>query len=167
MGDAVGEARALTHVRRKVVAMLLTPLDPAAKIRSVKNSDGESRLGRRRTLQLIGMGSLSAVGLVALSGCKDDKGGKSGGGDKKAAAGGKTCDTAPDAASKQKRKTLQYVEKATDEKKQCKDCVQYIADTYGDCGGCKLFSGPVQPGGGCLSFAPKAAAAPSGSASAG
>ena len=54
------------------------------------------------------------------------------------------------------RTTLQYVEKSPHADKMCKGCAQYDATKHNPCGGCKLFAGPVQPGGHCLSFAPMA-----------
>jgi High potential iron-sulfur protein len=109
-------------------------------------------VNRRRALQLIG-------GLVALAGCKNDE--KAGG----QAKGGGTCgDKNPgDDNAKQLRKNLQYKEKAIPAEKRCSLCVQFEPGKYGDCGGCKLFGGGVNPEGGCLSFAPKAGApAPAG-----
>ena len=38
----------------------------------------------------------------------------------------------------------------------CANCAQYVEGQYGDCGGCNLFSGPVQPQGHCLSWAAQA-----------
>jgi len=69
------------------------------------------------------------------------------------------CNTEVDEASKTMRKTLQYKKEATDPAKRCSSCAQYDAGKYGECGGCKLFTGPVRPNGGCLSFAPKEAGA--------
>lgn len=117
------------------------------------------------------MGGLSAVGLMSL-GCGDDKkagGDKKASGDKKAAgADAKSCDATFDAKSKQMRKTLQYKDKAGDAAKACEKCAQYEKGKFGDCGGCKLFAGPVQPAGTCLSFAamPGGDAAPSAAPSA-
>lgn len=65
-----------------------------------------------------------------------------------------------DAQSAQMRKTLQYVEKSEKEGKQCDNCMQWITvaeaehDGPKGCGGCKLFKGPVNPKGYCLSYAP-------------
>ena len=74
------------------------------------------------------------------------------------AAGELNCkDKAPiDEASKGLRRALQYKEKSAEAGKNCLGCAQYNAGTYGDCGGCKLFTGAVNPGGHCLSYAPKA-----------
>lgn len=66
------------------------------------------------------------------------------------------CDQSKvDDQSKSMRKTLQYVAKSPNEGKYCKNCAQYIKPKGGSaCGGCKLFSGPVNPNGYCLSYAP-------------
>jgi len=123
------------------------------------NKSGQSKvLGRRRTLQVIGLGIGAATGLLALGGCKD-KGGAPAGGDTKGGAGGgaQDCSATIDEASKAQRKTLQYKKVATVPEKRCSACAQYSEKTFGECGGCKLFTGPVQPEGGCLSFAPKGA----------
>lgn len=110
------------------------------------------KLGRRRTLVVLTTTALAAGGLLALGGCKGgDK--KEGGGEDKA-AGGTGCDTPIDAKSKKQRKTLQYVAKSPDPAKNCGNCAQWIAGKYGDCGGCKLFEGPVVAGGYCASYAP-------------
>lgn len=67
-----------------------------------------------------------------------------------------------DEKSAKMRKTLQYVEKSEKEGKICSTCMQWIPPKEAKnekgpkgCGGCKLFSGPVNPKGYCLSFAPK------------
>jgi len=67
-----------------------------------------------------------------------------------------------DAQSAQMRKTLQYVEKTEKEGKYCSNCMQYLEKSSNGkgpsgCGGCKLFAGPVNPKGYCLSYAPKQA----------
>lgn len=86
---------------------------------------------------------------------------------KRTKSGGTGCDATVDAQSKQMRKSLQYVEKSPKPDSKCNNCTQYEADKFGECGGCKLFSGPVQPEGYCLSWAAKDEAAPSGSSTAG
>jgi len=121
----------------------------------VENGNSQ-RIGRRRTLTLLG---LSAIGGALAVACKKDEGGaasSSGAGGNKPAGGG--CATPPDEASKTMRKTLQYKAATDNPAKKCSGCAQYTAGTYGDCGGCKLFSGPVQPNGVCLSYAPLGAA---------
>ncbi len=125
-------------------------------------------VGRRITLQVLGVGGLSATGLSAtglsatgllgLAGC-GNSGDESGGGSG-AAGGAAGCDAPIDAQSRQLRTTLQYREVSQEEGKNCENCAQYIADAHGDCGGCRLFSGPVQPGGHCQSWAPLAANEP-------
>jgi len=116
----------------------------------------ESKFGRRRTLQVIGVGGLSVVGLASLGACSKGGGESEGGG---AAAAGEGCNAPIDAQSKQMRQSLQYVDVSQKEGQKCSTCAQYIPEKYGDCGGCKLFGGPVQPGGNCLSYAPKEGAA--------
>lgn len=60
-----------------------------------------------------------------------------------------------DAASKQMRKALQYVSESKKAGQNCAKCLQWKApEGGGACGGCKLFSGPVNAEGYCLSFAP-------------
>jgi hypothetical protein len=133
---------------------------------------------RRRTLQVIGAG---VVAPAALAACAESKTESHSAPKKKeekkpaptpaaaaskpstkpdetaaaaAPAGGKGCDGEIDATSANLRKTLQYVENSKIEGKQCKNCAQWIKPE-GDnaCGGCKLFTGPVQPSGYCLSWA--------------
>ena len=86
------------------------------------------------------------------------------GGDKAKAGGELNCNDPSyyDAQSAQMRKTLQYVEKSEKEGKYCNNCMQYLAKAENGkgpdgCGGCKLFTGPVNPKGYCLSYAPKQA----------
>lgn len=60
-----------------------------------------------------------------------------------------------DDASKTMRRALQYKEKTDTPEKKCSGCVQYVAAAAGaECGGCKLFTGPVNPNGVCLSWVP-------------
>ncbi len=123
----------------------------------MKNENGESKaVGRRRSLQLLGMG-VAAGGLFVLTGCPKSSG--SGGASKGSSASDLDCDSTIDDTSRGLRKTLQYSDKAVAPEKKCTACSQYEAGKYGDCGACKLFTGPVNPNGGCLSFAPKGAEA--------
>lgn len=115
-------------------------------------------LGRRRTLQLLGVGVGTATGLLGLAACKKDEGGGATGSSTAASTGG-GCNTPLDDQSKTMRKTLQYKDASDTPEKQCQKCAQYNAKAFGDCGGCKLFTGPVKPEGVCLSFAPMAGAA--------
>lgn len=75
-----------------------------------------------------------------------------------AKAGGACADPAKlDQQSKTMRSTLQYVEKSVKEGQNCSGCLQWIPGAKADaCGGCKLFSGGVNPKGYCLSWAKKA-----------
>ena len=120
---------------------------------------------RRRALHVIGM----TTGGLVLAGCAQEKAGvpekkKAAEAPKKtasapAAAAPKAdddCGAAIDATSKNLRTTLQYVEKSQIAEKNCGNCLQYVAPAAGKtCGGCKLFTGPVQPTGYCLSWAAK------------
>lgn len=120
------------------------------------NENSSNLLGRRSALHFLTAG-VAAGGVLALAGCKKEESG-SAGKPASAAATGPSCSSPVDDASKQLRTALQYKEKADSADKQCKGCAQYVAGQFGDCGGCKLFTGPVQPTGGCLSFAPIGAA---------
>ncbi len=56
--------------------------------------------------------------------------------------------------SQQLRTTLGYVAQSPNAEQLCSNCAQYVAPAEGkNCGGCKLFSGPVQPKGYCRSWA--------------
>ncbi|MGF1466622.1 MAG: high-potential iron-sulfur protein [Sandaracinaceae bacterium] len=113
------------------------------------SSDGT--VGRRHTLRILGAGGLTASGLVYLAGCGGgDEGGGGGGGE---SAAGQGCDAPIEAASQTMRNNLQYRPESPEEGKQCNNCAQYVEGQYGECGGCNLFQGPVQPGGHCLSWA--------------
>lgn len=112
-----------------------------------KSHEGAGRIGRRRMLQVLGAGIGAASGLTIL-GC-----GKSGGG---AAPAGACMDkVAVDETARTLRTNLKYKEKSDTPDKKCSLCAQYEAGKFGECGGCKLFAGGVNPEGSCLSFAPK------------
>lgn len=60
-----------------------------------------------------------------------------------------------DDASRTMRQNMQYLPKSDKPGKQCSNCAQYVASTTGGpCGTCKLFTGPVNPSGVCLAYAP-------------
>lgn len=105
----------------------------------------------RRHLIVFGSTSL-AMSLVA---CKGEKNQRTSG--TKSTNATKGCSAPIDATSKQMRSTLKYADSTADPAKACDKCVQFVAGAFGDCGSCKLFSGPVQPKGTCASFAPNAA----------
>ncbi len=121
----------------------LTPPANDLKISPMKNR-WQSKISRRRSLRVLGTGSL-AVGLLAVTGC---------GGEEEPS--GPSCSTQPDAQSQQMRSTLQYVEQSTVAGKTCANCAQYKPGEFGECGGCNLFGGPVRPGGYCISWAEQA-----------
>ncbi len=123
------------------------------------DSKNDSKLlGRRRALQILGVG-VAAGGLLALEACKGSSSDSTGSSGSASTAGGGDCTTDIDENSTTLRRTLQYNDKAAVPEKHCSACVQYIDGKYGKCGGgCKVIPGPVNPNGGCLSFAPKGAA---------
>lgn len=52
------------------------------------------------------------------------------------------------------RRTLQYVDHATDEARACERCTQFIkAQSDGSCGSCRVIKGPISPAGSCKLFA--------------
>jgi len=134
----------------------------------------DTKIGRRHSLKVVGFGFLGAAGLVHLAACSSKE--ESADGAKKApaeqadaassakeasakqagAAGGEGCDATIDAASAQLRTALQYREASDQEGKNCSSCAQFKPGAYSDCGGCNLFTGPVQNNGYCLSWAEKA-----------
>lgn len=60
-------------------------------------------------------------------------------------------------SQKNRRRSLGYVDASADPKKHCGGCAFFTA-TQGSCGTCQLLTGgPVNAGGVCNSFAPKAA----------
>lgn len=106
----------------------------------------DSWVGRRFALRVIGVGGLGAsLSLAACGGEESD--------DEGSQESGPSCSSPIDAQSQQLRTNLQYVDQSTIEGRTCANCAQYTADTFGDCGGCNVFSGPVQPNGYCLSWA--------------
>ena len=134
-----------------------------------------TKIGRRHSLKVVGFGVLGAAGLVNLAACSKDEGAKQAPAkpappaqpaaepkeapaEQAAAAGGEGCDATFDAASAQMRTALQYKEASDQEGKNCANCAQFKPGAYGDCGGCILFTGPVQNNGYCLSWAAKAEA---------
>ncbi len=134
----------------------------------MQNNSGSKLIGRRESIHLLGVG-LTAAGFLVSTACK--QGNESPQNSPPAppapsptppapAAEPLSCNTAIEPASAQQRKIMQYKNPAAIPEKHCSVCSQFIEAKYGDCGGCKLFTGPVNPNGGCLSFAPKAGAAP-------
>ncbi len=131
----------------------------------MENNSGSKLIGRRQSLRILGMG-LTAAGFLGAAACK--QGGEPSQNNAPAppspapaapAEEALSCNTPIEPASAQSRKIMQYKNPAAIPEKHCSACSQFIEAKYGDCGGCKLFTGPVNPNGGCLSFAPKAGAA--------
>ncbi len=117
-------------------------------------------LGRRVALRVFAGAGVAVAGAVVMAAC-GSKGGAEG--SAKAGAAG-DCTTVPDVDSLNMRRTMQYKVQSDFPDKLCSNCAQYTPNTFGDCGGCKLFTGPVQPKGHCISYAPIGAPAGSGSA---
>ena len=130
----------------------------------------DEKIGRRHSLKVVGFGFLGAAGLVNLAACSKEEAkkpaspapaapapaAKEAPAEPAAAAGGEGCDATIDAQSAQMRTALQYKEASDQEGKNCANCAQFKPGAHGDCGGCNLFTGPVQNNGYCLSWAAKA-----------
>ena len=54
------------------------------------------------------------------------------------------------------RTSLNYVDASTDPTKLCSGCTLYLPAAEGACGGCSVVKGPINPNGGCISWAKKA-----------
>lgn len=54
------------------------------------------------------------------------------------------------------RTTLGYVDQSTDPAKPCSGCQLYKAAGEGQCGGCGILKGPINPAGTCKSWVKKA-----------
>jgi hypothetical protein len=128
------------------------------------NDDEVLRLDRRRALKLVGIGLTSVGGILALAGCKKEEAAEVPAAKPTAPTGGGLCQfkVPVDEAARQMRRTLQYQEKSNQPGKKCGTCSQFEAGKYGECGGCKLFGGGVNPEGVCLSYAPLGAPAAPG-----
>lgn len=118
------------------------------------------KMTRRHALVVLGAGVSSVGALLTQSGCKQDapaeKKPATTAAPQKPAEQGTNCSAQGgiDEQSKTMRRTLQYLEKSNKAGQNCASCSQYIAAApNASCGGCKLFTGPVNPNGNCLSFA--------------
>ena len=109
------------------------------------HDDENTRFDRRRALQLLGAGLGTASGVLALAS-----------GEARADTVNCTKAVPLDPTAMQMRRTLQYAEKSNVPGKKCSNCGQFEAGKFKECGGCKLFSGAVNPAGYCLSWAVKA-----------
>jgi hypothetical protein len=122
--------------------------------------ENETKLGRRQAMQVLGLG-ITAAGMIIARPESAFAAAPAKAAAKPAAAPLSCNDKAPiDATSKTMRSALQYKEKYDTAEKKCSSCLQYEAKKFGECGGCKLFTGAVAPDGVCLSYAPIAAAKP-------
>lgn len=67
-----------------------------------------------------------------------------------------TCGGTLSPAEQQTRASLGYAEQAADPTKTCNGCQQYVVRTApGQCGTCKLLTGPVRASATCRAFTPK------------
>lgn len=95
------------------------------------------------------LGGFVAAGSSFLAACNKDKGG----GDAAAPAALSCNDTSKlDDAAKGMRTTLGYVDKSVQAGKNCGNCKLYKAAMPGQCGGCTLLQGPINPEGYCNSW---------------
>jgi hypothetical protein len=128
--------------------LLAVPTENPKESTVANPRDEQVNVGRRQALQLFGAG---LTGLVLLGATR---------------ASAETAElrckerVALDEAAVSLRRALQYKEKAPTAEKHCAICAQFEEGKYGDCGGCKVLVGAVNPNGVCLSFAPKTAPAP-------
>jgi hypothetical protein len=69
-----------------------------------------------------------------------------------------TCDDSAGLtpADRATRSRLGYVGQGSDPARRCDLCQQWEAAGASGCGGCRLLRGPIQPGGTCRMFAPRA-----------
>ena len=109
------------------------------------------RVFLRRALAL---GAGGAGGGVLLSACGrggDGGDGESGG---ESGGGGVTCDTSGlTQEEKKQRQRFQYVAQTEKPNERCNNCQFWRPDQVeGECGGCQLFPGPVNPKGWCNSW---------------
>lgn len=58
-------------------------------------------------------------------------------------------------SQKNRRRSLGYVEAATDAARRCQGCAFFTAAAEAGCGTCGLLAGPVNAGASCNSFAPR------------
>ena len=54
------------------------------------------------------------------------------------------------------RTSLNYVDASADPTKVCSGCALFVAGAEGACGSCPIVKGPINPNGGCTSWAKKA-----------
>ena len=114
----------------------------------MKNPKETRPHSRREALRVI---SSNVVGVTALAAGLTHS--------RSAFAGAKALDCSKegkiDTASKRMRIALKYVEVSKKKDQICEGCLQWVPAAKGkSCGGCKLFTGPVNPKGYCLSFVP-------------
>lgn len=112
---------------------------------------------RRRFLARASLFGAGAV--LLLCGCGGGGGEQKEGGQAESASAGaapQSCDDLSEltAAQIEARNAFEYKEKADNPQESCHLCEFFKKPEAGQfCGGCKLFAGPVNPGGHCNSFA--------------
>lgn len=97
-----------------------------------------SQISRREALRrsLVVLAAVPA----ALEACKKDQ--------------ALSCDNTSglSAADSATRTNLRYVDRSTDAVKKCSRCQLFQAAAPGQCGGCTLVKGPINPEGSCTAF---------------
>ena len=68
-----------------------------------------------------------------------------------------TDTSALSADEKQARDGVSYVDKSTDNAKNCSNCAQFKAGAADQCGSCNVVKGPINPDGYCKIWAAKSA----------
>lgn len=107
-----------------------------------------TKLNRRDFLQRAAvLGAAAVAGSALVSACKS--GGGEGGG------GGLSCTNTAglSAAEIQTRTQFNYVDQTPDASQPCTACALWLPAGEGECGGCTLVKGPINPNGWCSSFA--------------
>lgn len=54
-----------------------------------------------------------------------------------------------------RNETAKYVDQTMEANKRCSGCLQFIAAEPGQCGGCKVVKGPINPDGYCILYVAK------------
>jgi len=125
-----GRPRSADRVGFEKTQSILDALEQGALQESAMGDKGTS-LGRRITLQIIGVGGLSATGLMPLAGCGGEESGGGGGGEDPGGGGGTeagpSCDSEIDAQSQQLRSTLNYAEQSTTDTGAIMSCIGIVS----------------------------------------
>jgi len=109
-----------------------------------------TKLSRRAFLEraaLLGAAAVAGPALLAACNSGGDEGGGGGGGLDCTDTSGLTPQEA------QMRTSLNYVDASTTAGQTCENCTLYTAANAGECGGCTVIQGPINPNGWCSSWA--------------